>query len=183
MTCVQFRQMQSQEWDVFRYSFIIFIDNFYPAHSFVQMKETSKQQGLRSITVFSDRLHASGYHQSQGSIEVLLRRTSQWADIADYPEPFTNVWIKEKNRGTKQQHDKNMFANKKGKKGNSSRKLMELNVIRDPYHRFFYLMKTNIDREMQNLRMEDEEPEFIDRINFFVHFDTFENEIPVKPFV
>lgn len=183
MICVPSKQMQSQAWDVCREFICLSIDNFYPVHSFIQMKEALNHHGLRSITVFSDRLHASGYHQSQGSIEVLLRRTSQWADIADYPEPSTNVWIKERNKKSPQQHDKNMLTNKKGKKGSSSRKLMELNAIRDPYHRFFYLMKTNIDRELQNLRMEDEEPEFIDRINFFVHFDMFENQIPVKPFM
>lgn len=145
------------------------------------MKEQSKKEGLRSVTLFSDRLHASGYHFPQGSFEVLLRRSSQWADIADYPEPFTNVWNKERN--IQQKKDLGMFDKKKyNRRGRPSRKLYEVPGIKDPYHRFYYLVNTNQDRELQNLRMEDEEAVVIDRINFFVHFDFFD-EPPTNPFL
>lgn len=139
----------------------------------MQMKETNSEAKLHSITLLSDRLHAAGYHQSDGSFEVLLRRSSQWADIADYPEPFSNVW--EKQRKSQLKRDLNMFNSK-------PRKLHDMTSIRDPYHRFYYLINTNQDKELQNLRMEDEIATFIDRMNFYIHFDDFEASDHFTPF-
>lgn len=126
---------------------------------------------VRSISLLSDRLHASGYHRSDGSFEVLLRRSSQWADIADYPEPSGNVW--EKQKKTPQKRDTSMFMSR-------GRKLRAMNPIRDPYHRFYYLVNNNLDKELQNFRMEDEESSFVDRMNFYVHFETV--GAPISPF-
>lgn len=147
------------------------IDNYRAMHSTLQIKETKKTEGIRAITLVSDRLHAGGFHNSEGTLEVLLRRSSLWADVTDYPEPFRNQWTKE--QGSTLSRSLDMMSSK-------GRKLMQAATIRDP-HRFFYLMNTNTDKELQNLRMEDEDAPVIDRMNFYVHFDLFTNLEPAQP--
>ena len=139
----------------------------------MQLQEGAASQPLRSITLLSDRLYAGGYHTAN-TFEVLLRRSSMWADWADYPEPSRSTWTKEQNMNI--QREQKMLHNA------SARKLREAVPLKDSYHRFFFLMNNNVDRELQNLRIEDEEPAFIDRMNFFVHFSLTSDETPLTPF-
>ena len=69
---------------VWRKSARFCVDNYHPIHSFLSLRGRVNASAVR-IAAFPDRLHAGGAHQYEGSMSFLLRRASQWADIADYP--------------------------------------------------------------------------------------------------
>ena len=94
------------------------------------------------VSVVSDRLHAAG-ETVGGVFEVLLRRSSLFADIADYPEPSGNAWMKEK--------DKSITGNSIFKTGTR-----ELQPV-EKFHRFWWLLFNDQSREKENMRVEDEE--------------------------
>lgn len=94
------------------------------------------------ISAVSDRLHAAG-ETVPGVFEVLLRRSSLFADIADYPEPAGNAWMKEK--------DKGIAGNTVFKAG--TRELLPA----EKYHRFWWLLFNDQNRGKENMRVEDEE--------------------------
>lgn len=47
----------------------------------------------------TDRLHSGGPSPLPGSFNLLLRRTTKFADICDYPEKTQNIWERETSRG------------------------------------------------------------------------------------
>lgn len=117
------------------------------------------------VIAFTDRLHAGGAHRDAGSMNFLIRRSSQWADIADYPEPCGNVWEHEKNQNLQKDTEMAVQRRKKRKRG-----LLELRRI-SPYHRFLWMAGRSTDRDMKDMRVKDDETPAIDPMVFSFVFD------------
>ena len=47
------------------------------------------------MTAVMDRIHAGGPSVVSGSFNLLLRRTTKFADICEYPEPLRNAWVRD----------------------------------------------------------------------------------------
>lgn len=86
--------------------------------------------------------------------EFLLRRSTHFADIMDYPEPSTSVWMKERHASL--QHESNLLQLKK------KRLLVEVGPIWSQYHRFFWMLSNSCEGDKQNLRVEDDITESLD---------------------
>ena len=117
------------------------------------------------ITAFPDRLHAGGAHQSQGSMSLLLRRASQWADIADYPEPASNMW--ERQRNAQIRVDPEMLSEAARQK---SRVLLDMKKV-ERFHRLVWMARTSPDRDVKDMRVKDETTPTIDPMIVTFVFD------------
>ena len=124
------------------------------------MRGKVNQTAVTRVIAFTDRLHAGGAHKDAGSMNFLIRRSSQWADIADYPEPCGNVWEHEKNQNLQKDTEMAVQRRKKRKRG-----LLELRRI-SPYHRFLWMAGSSTDRDMKDMRVKDDETPAIDPMVF-----------------
>ena len=116
------------------------------------------------VIAFTDRLHAGGAHQHSGSMSFLIRRSSQWADIADYPEPCTNVWDREMNQNLQKDTEMTVRHRRKQTRGLELRKISS-------YHRFLWMAGRSTDRDMKDMRVKDDETPVIDPMVFSFVFD------------
>ena len=96
--------------------------------------------------LFTDRLHAGGLFTN--GFEFLLRRSTHFADIVDYPEPNTNAWEKE--------HHLTLRHELKFASSTNPRHLKEGKYPLSQYHRFFWMLNNNCEPDKQNLRVEDD---------------------------
>ncbi len=96
--------------------------------------------------LFTDRLHAGGLVTNE--FEFIVRRSTHFADIIDYPEPSTNVWEKE--------HHLALRHELKFAPTTNHRHLKEGRHSMSQYHRFFWMLYNNCEPDKQNLRVEDD---------------------------
>lgn len=100
-------------------------------------------------------------------MSFLLRRASQWADIADYPEPSTNAWERQRNLLLKPDRDMVNVAFSSARHGRS---LLSVKKV-DRFHRFLWLAGTSADRDVRDMRVKDEEVVSIDPMVVSFAFD------------
>lgn len=150
---------------VWRKSARFCVDNYHPIHSFLSLCGRVNASAVR-IAAFPDRLHAGGAHQYEGSMSFLLRRASQWADIADYPEPCTNAWERQRNLLLKPDRDMVNVASS----AYHGRSLLSVKKV-DRFHRFLWLAGTSADRDVRDMRVKDEEVVSIDPMVVSFAFD------------
>ena len=105
-------------------------------------------------------------------MSFLLRRASQWADIADYPEPSTNAWERQRNLLLKPDRDMVNVAFSSARHGRS---LLSVKKV-DRFHRFLWLAGTSADRDVRDMRVKDEETVSIDPMVVSFAFDV----VPLK---
>ncbi|OAO17708.1 protein kinase NPK2 [Blastocystis sp. ATCC 50177/Nand II] len=139
--------------------------NYHPIHSFLSLRGRVNASAVR-IAAFPNRLHAGGAHQYEGSMSFLLRRASQWADIADYPEPSTNAWERQRNLLLKPDRDMVNVASS----AYHGRSLLSVKKV-DRFHRFLWLAGTSADRDVRDMRVKDEEVVSIDPMVVSFAFD------------
>ena len=99
-------------------------------------------------------------------MSFLLRRASQWADIADYPEPSTNAWERQRNLLLKPDRDMVIVASS----AYHGRSLLSVKKV-DRFHRFLWLAGTSADRDVRDMRVKDEEVVSIDPMVVSFAFD------------
>ena len=117
---------------------IDWIENYYPINSHISL---SNQYHL-----FTDRIHAGGLLKNE--FEFILRRSSHYADIVDYPEPSTSTWDKEKQ--VVLHHELSISSTK------NNRRLKEAKHLFSQYHRFFWMLNNNCEPDKQNIRLDDD---------------------------